>query len=1207
MTSTQNDFQRRSHFAQHKSQATTRTANWRFSLVAYLPPLLWVTLGSLPVLAQESPIVPANDGTNTQIILDGNRFNIQGGQLSGDGTNLFHSFELFGLESGQTANFESAPQIENILGRVVGGNPSMIDGMLQVTGGSSNLFLINPAGILFGPDASLNLPADFTATTATRIGFDGNGWFSAFGGNNWADLVGTPNRFDFATVQPGAIVNEGNLAVSTGANLSLLGGTVISTGELQAPEGNIAVAAVPGEHLVRLSIQGNVLNLEVLPQSEENDSPSAIPLTPLSLPELLTGGGVYQANSITVNSDGTVQLTGSGFLVENGDLVVQNVTAQMVTLSSIDRLDTPELEPAPASEPAPEPEPPLAPEPAPEPVPATRGVVEPEPEPVPETEPALTPEPAPEPISSPEAISDLWQVSENLENPQYRSTLALSLENCLNGTILQESQLELLRRETLPNYTQAVQCYEQNLAFAREFRDFSSEGDLLQNLGAAYYTLGSYTQALDYYQQRLALADSRKDSRGRGQGLGGLGAVYGAMGDYDRALEYYQQSLELARDHQSFELEGIILRNLGLTYFALEDYPQALDYHQQSLIIARQVRDRLGEGRALRDLGRTYYKLTDYPRALEYQQQSLAIAREHHDVLGEGRVLENLGWTYYALEDYDRAIDLHQQSLAIASGMGDLHAIARARNNLGDALFQVGRFSEATEMLLGAIEIWESLRSNVGNDDSNKISIFETQELTYGLLQEVLVSHEQYDTALEVAERGRARAFIELVSQRRSPQSPQLEIAPPQLEKIQHIARTQNATLVSYSVIQDVVEADGIRQERDSALYIWVVEPNGDMAFRQVDLKPQRLSLQDLIRDSRELIGVRSSEDSSMGEIVPGDLVKLNDDISYWEPWQVIAVNPEGDLLTLRQSSFSEGISIERPITDVVAKVDSPHAQHPRLQQLHQLLIEPISDLLPANPDDRIIFVPHRELFRVPFAALQDAERTYLIEKHTILTAPAIQVLEFHQPEEERTAEVLPALIVGNPTMPELSFGDVSSPLAPLPHAEREARTIAQRLQTDVLIGERATTATVLEQLPDARIVHLATHGLLDERTGMGSAIALAPSESDDGWLSAADIFELSLDAELVVLSACNTAQGKITGDGVIGLSRSFLSAGAKSLIVSLWMVPDAPTADLMTAFYQHFQENFDKARALRQAMLTTMEQHPHPRNWAAFVLVGES
>lgn len=142
--------------------------------------------------------------------------------------------------------------------------------------------------------------------------------------------------------------------------------------------------------------------------------------------------------------------------------------------------------------------------------------------------------------------------------------------------------------------------------------------------------------------------------------------------------------------------------------------------------------------------------------------------------------------------------------------------------------------------------------------------------------------------------------------------------------------------------------------------------------------------------------------------------------------------------------------------------------------------------------------------------------------------------------------------------------------------------------------------------MANARIIHLATHGILDEIWGLGSAIALAPSTKDNGLLTADEILTMNLNAELVVLSACNTGQGRITGDGVIGLSRSLISVGVPSVIVSLWTVLDAPTASLMQEFYQNIN-NPDKAQARRQAMLTTIAKHPHPKDWAAFTLIGEA
>ena len=264
-------------------------------------------------LGKAQSITPAIDGTETTVTQSGDQYDITGGTVSGDGANLFHSFQQFGLSAGEVANFLADPTIQNILGRINGGDASIINGLIQVSGGNANLFLINPAGILFGPEAALNVPAAFTAATATGIGFD-NSWFSAFGGNDYASLVGSPDTFAFTTLESGVILNAGDLAVNPGQQLILLGGSVINTGSLSAPGGEVTIAAIPSENLVRISHDGMVLNLELetLEQSSSSPLPPPPAFTPLDLPTLLTDNAVGHATGVTVNPNGSISLTGSG-------------------------------------------------------------------------------------------------------------------------------------------------------------------------------------------------------------------------------------------------------------------------------------------------------------------------------------------------------------------------------------------------------------------------------------------------------------------------------------------------------------------------------------------------------------------------------------------------------------------------------------------------------------------------------------------------------------------------------------------------------------------------------------------------------------------------------------------------------------------------------------------------------------------------------
>ncbi|MBT9316907.1 CHAT domain-containing protein [Leptothoe spongobia] len=716
---------------------------------------------------------------------------------------------------------------------------------------------------------------------------------------------------------------------------------------------------------------------------------------------------------------------------------------------------------------------------------------------------------------------------------------------------------------------QAIGCLAQQLTIARSNQDLDQERWLLGQLGNQFYLQGDYNQAIQHYEQRIALVDSQTDPLETILAMADLAATYSVVGAYLKAEDYYQQGLTMAQLLPDSAPESYLLNSLGMVYYAQRDYDRAIETQHYSLKIAQADEHTEQIGKTLNQLGLAYYAKTNYAKAIELQQQSLEIAQSLEDPQETGQVLENLGLAYYGLQDFNQAIVYHQKSLAIAQELGDRHGEARALTNLGDALYQAEDNQAAAAHLVAAIEIWESFRQGLGNHDLNRISIFETQETTYSTLQQVLVEAGQYDQALEFTERGRARAFVELLNrgglhqgeQTVSPLERVSDTQAPDLRTIQAIARAQNATLVSYTVIKDVDERQGTRTLKDNEIYIWVVQPNGTVDWRHSDL------------DS--LLG----QDSSLSELIQASRCFTP---SCW--------------------------GNQRPIEGSRRSLNYP------LLQLHQLLIDPIADLLPPDPNANVVFIPHDDLFLVPFAALQNEKGEYLIEHHTLRTAPSIQVLEFTRRHRlaanfADNGPVTP-LVVGNPIMPAFSGkgDDLPWQLSPLPGAEVEAKAIAKLFQTDAIIGSQATEENVVEAMEQASTIHLATHGLLDyvETASMPGAIALTPGEHHDGLLTTQEIMKLDLNAALVVLSACNTGRGRINSDGVVGLSRALISTGVPRVVVSLWQVPDVATQDLMLDFYQQLQQTSDTAQALRQAMIMAIDKHPNPVNWAAFTLVGE-
>ncbi|MEO1350651.1 MAG: CHAT domain-containing tetratricopeptide repeat protein [Cyanobacteria bacterium J06635_15] len=726
---------------------------------------------------------------------------------------------------------------------------------------------------------------------------------------------------------------------------------------------------------------------------------------------------------------------------------------------------------------------------------------------------------------------------------------------------------------SLGQYQQASSFYHQSLEMADDLGDRQAQATALGNLGLIYEALGQYQQAIESHQQSLAVDRAINNRRGEAVSLGNLGNVYYFLGQYQRAIEFHQQSLAINRNISNRQGEAVSLGNLGLAHGALDQYQQAIDLHQQSLAINRDIGNRQGENTTLDNLGSVYYSLGQYQQALDLYQQALDIALEIGDRQGEGNLLVNLGEIHNALGQYQQALDLYQQALGIAREISDRQVEAIALNNLGSLFISTNQWAEAEIALTQSIEAYELLRTDLS--DTQLISIADTQAATYAHLEKALTAQGKTAEALETTERARARAFVlQLASRLSNPEEP---VAPDgsnldgsngvnsaSIAEIQQIARNQNATLVTYSLIFD------------EALYIWVVQPSGEVEFRSVEL---------------------GESDSLPNPIatIDGPVYRGDSDAS------------ELDTLVAETRA---GIGV------VANSIPSE-----RLKDLHQILIDPIADLLPTDPNANVVFVPQGSLFLVPFAALQDTDGTYLIEKHTVLTAPSIQVLGLVSRDApgQSSAALLQqdnALVVGNPLMPEVVvLGDEGLQpirLAPLPGAEAEALDIGNFLNISPLIGDQATEAQIKQQLPTASLIHLATHGLLEYGDPQSSgvldlpgALALTPGDGEDGLLTAAEILEMDLQAELAVLSACDTGRGRITGDGVVGLSRSLITAGVPSVIVSLWAVPDAPTAALMTEFYRQLQQGRSKAQALRQAMLATLNDSPEPVNWAAFTLMG--
>ncbi len=688
------------------------------------------------------------------------------------------------------------------------------------------------------------------------------------------------------------------------------------------------------------------------------------------------------------------------------------------------------------------------------------------------------------------------------------------------------------------DYDQAIKLHEQSLGIFNQSGDREKTATVLGNLGRAYVDLAQYAKGIEYYNKSLAMHESIGTASGTLTTQGNLAGIYRTLGQYDKSLALYRTVAERSTVIGENTTRGIALAGTANILLERKDFAAANTAIQQALTLHRNAGAKRSEIYALRILGKLQAAQGQPDQALATLQQGLNLTKEIGP-LEESLLAQDVAQLQFDRRQYAEAQTYANRAIGIAKKAKYQDIVGKSLTILGQAQLANNQAGAAIAPLQEAVGVWEKLRP--GLKDSDQVSLFDTQAETYQSWQQALVAQGQSSQALEVAERGRARAFVELFATKTG-QNP-ATLSAPTIAQMQTLAQQQKATLVEYSQVDD------------RTLYIWVVKPTGEVSFRRSDLPPGQ-ALSAMVQEARSLIGVRGRP-------------------------------------SIKQASLSQ----PAPLANV--------RQQTNFKQWHQILIAPIAQDLPSDPNQTVIFMPQGGLFYLPFAALEDAQGQALIEQHTIAIAPSIQSLELTSQLKSRSGNPSGSnLIVGNPSiLPSLD-------LPALPGAEAEAKAVGSLLQTAPLLGDRATKSVVLNQMAQARIIHFATHGLLDTYRGdVPGAVVLAAGKSEvDSLLTSSEIADLKLKADLVVLSACSTGKGDITGDGVIGLSRSLFLAGVPSVMVSLWDVDDAATAQLMTAFYRHWQSGkLNKAQALRQAMLETRQAYPEPSLWAAFNLVGET
>ncbi|HJQ39994.1 MAG TPA: CHAT domain-containing tetratricopeptide repeat protein [Thermoanaerobaculia bacterium] len=747
----------------------------------------------------------------------------------------------------------------------------------------------------------------------------------------------------------------------------------------------------------------------------------------------------------------------------------------------------------------------------------------------------------------------------------------------------------------------AIVHYEHALAVLQQHAgNPQQQAFFTQNIAVSLAGLGEWRQSLNYFHRAAQLYEMAGHKGGVALVLQNLGAAYGWLGEHHDALVQFRRALPLAREVGNRSMEGMNRIHTGVSLLELGDVAEARASLEEGLAIALAIEDLRMQALALRHLGRLEDKERRHRPALAYHEQSLIRQQAVGNRRGEGFALLNIGTLQRKLGDPEAARRSIREAHAIAcafedQGLDSATRLALARVEAGE-----GRFHEAWRQLEAALQGVESLRVNVAGQHlrgSFQLTLSEYYELAV----DVLMRMDRPADALEISERARARGLLDLLGEAqvdvRAGGDPQLLAREKELrrsinDKAAQLARAAKTGPLTREVDALVAELRRIesRIRASSPRYAALMQP-------------EMLTLREIQRDVLD-------EDTLLVEIA------LGAERSY--VWSVTTGGVTSRALPPRKDVEAIARRFYETLTERNTVIDGETAQA-RLARLakaktriardgarlYQLLLA----RLPLKGKKRLLVVADGALHYVPFAAIP-IDGQPLITRFEIVHMPSVSSLAALR--RETVGRRVPARSVA--VLADPVFADARMPRLPL--AREEATSIARIAhRADVRLGYEATRAAAMSgELRDFRYIHFATHGVIDDRNPELSGIVLSLVDErgnpQDGFLRLHDIYNLDLQADLVVLSACRTALGKeVAHEGLVGLTRGFLYAGAERVLASLWKIDDRATAELMRRFYERMLvDRMTPAAALRAVQLE-MARSPRwsePYHWAAFVLQGE-
>lgn len=775
------------------------------------------------------------------------------------------------------------------------------------------------------------------------------------------------------------------------------------------------------------------------------------------------------------------------------------------------------------------------------------------------------------------------------------------------------------------DFDEATAHYQQALTRASAVEDNAQLASILNGLGGIEHERGNYGRALEHYGQALALAESQHDRALMARALNNMGLAQRLQGRLDLAADLLARALALREQLGDRSGQATTLLNVGMVARLQGDLERALDCYRRSLALEEAAGNRAGVALTLNSIGVLHESQGRAALALEHFERSLAISERLGNKARVVQTLANVAKAHQALGDHEAALSAARRTAGLARELGHAESVLSALTTAGEELELLGRRDQARQAFEEAVQVLEEMRSEAGATPEEQQRFLESRVSPYGALARLRIADGDVPAGLAHAERAKARVLLDVLLLGRADVTKALSA-----EERAHEQELQRRFAAASSALQRERRRGGAASERLAAL-----EAERQQARLESEAYRTRLfAAHPELRTRRGEVRAFDWNDADLvlpdaGTVAVEFLVGREATFLFvlarprrGEPG---VAGPGAVRLTVHRLPI-EARRLEGLVTAFRAGLAARDLSvGGQAESLFRELLGPARAELVGR--EALVIVPDGPLWELPFQALKPARGRYLIEDLAVAYAPSLTVLrEMQRLGQRATSSEPPRLLAfGNPA-PAGTRGKAATTLGealgPLPDAERQVERLRQLYgpeRSTVYVGAEAREERLTQGNRGRHVLHLATHGVLDDRQPMYSYLLMAPGSgsSGDGLLEAREIMDLDLGADLVVLAACETGRGRVgAGEGLIGLVWAVFVAGSPTSVVSLWRVDAASTTELMVEFHRQLllaRPSSSGARgtgqALRKAALRLLRtrEYRHPFYWAGFVAVGDA